>query len=158
MTEDFRKHLDLIQGVINRMGGNSFSVKTWAVGLIAVLGGFAAKDADARMACALLFPAVCLWWLDAYYLRQEKLFRKLYVKVVEGDAQTPLYSLDPSPFASEVKGIGSVAFSPTVRWLHIPILLFVIGLIVYSFSGLGGHAPSPSAPPSAPAVNKVQPK
>jgi hypothetical protein len=149
MTEDFRKHLELIQGVINRLAGNSFSVKTWAVGLIAVLGGLAAKDADARLACALLFPALCFWWLDAYYLRQERLFRKLYEKAIEGDAKAPLYSLNPSPFESAVGGIGKTAFSPTVRWLHLPILLFVIGLIVYSFSGLSGHSTPSSASPSS---------
>ena len=144
--EDLRKHLDLIQGVINRLAGNSFSVKTWAVGLIAVLGGLAAKDADPHLACALLFPAVCFWWLDAYYLRQEKLFRKLYEKVLAGDKHVPPYSLNTKPFVREVKGIGKVAFSPTVRWLHIPILLFVIGLIVYSFSGWGGRGAAASAP------------
>jgi hypothetical protein len=149
--EDLRKHLDLIQGVINRLAGNSFSVRTWAVGLIAVLGGLAAKDADAHLACALLFPAVCFWWLDAYYLRQEKLFRKLYEKAVAGDKHAPLYSLNTKPFEREVKGIGKVAFSPTVRWLHIPILLFVIGLIAYSFSGLGGRGTPAPAPPAGAA-------
>jgi hypothetical protein len=139
MDEDFRKHLDLIQGVVNRLAGNSFSVKTWAVGLITVLGGLAAKDADARLSCALLLPALCFWGLDAYYLRQERLFRKLYEKTVTGDAKAPRYSLNPSPYAKEVDGIGRVAFSPTVRWLHLPILLFVIGLIVYSVGGWG-HA------------------
>src|ERR1035441_7737570 len=76
--EDFRKHLDLVQGVVNRLVGNSFSVKTWAVGLITILGALTAKDGDPRMAIALLFPALCFWGLDAYYLRQERLFRELY--------------------------------------------------------------------------------
>lgn len=127
MNDDFRKHLDLIQSVIVRMAGNSFSVKTWAVGLIAILGGLAARDADSRLACTLLFPAFCFWGLDAYYLRQEKLFRTLYEKVVAQDAK--------SPFSGEVDGIVKVAWSPTVRWLHCPILLFVIGLVLYSFIG-----------------------
>jgi hypothetical protein len=131
--DDFRKHLDLIQGVIGRLAGNSFSVKTWAVGLIAVLGGLAAKDANTRMACALLLPALCFWGLDAYYLRQERLFRKLYDGAVRGDKRAPLYSLDATPFAADVGGIGKAAYSPTVCWLHLPILIFVIGLIAYSF-------------------------
>lgn len=147
--EDFRKHLDLIQGVINRLAGNSFSVKTWSVGLIAVLGGMAAKDADARLAVALLFPALCFWGLDAYYLRQERLYRKLYEKAVEGDPNLPAYSLNAAPFASEVGGIGKVAFSPAVRWLHLPIVMFVVGLIVYSFNG---HAPGRLTDSAAPAA------
>jgi hypothetical protein len=154
--ENSRKHLDLIQGVINRLAGNSFSVKTWAVGLIAVLGGLAAKDADARLAIALLFPALCFWGLDAYYLRQERLYRKLYEKAVKEDPRAPVYSLNATPFESEVGGIGKVALSPTVRWLHLPIMVFVVGLIVYSFTS---RAPSrvtccaaPATPPGSQAI------
>jgi len=132
--EDFRKHLDLIQGVVNRLAGNSFSIKTWAVGLIAILGGLTAKDADPRMACALLLPALCFWGLDAYYLRQERLFRKLYQKVVDEDDDVPVYSMDTRKFDKEEDDIWKVAFSYTVMWLHIPIVVFVIGLIVYSAS------------------------
>ena len=142
MDEDFRKHLDLIQGVVNRLAGNSFSVKTWAVGLITVLGGLAAKDADARLSCALLLPVLCFWGLDAYYLRQERLFRKLYEKAVARDKHALGYSLNPSPYNNLVPGILKVAFSRTVAPLHIPILLFVIGLILYAFYG---HPPAEPA-------------
>lgn len=142
LDEDFRKHLDLIQGVVNRLAGNSFSVKTWAVGLITVLGSLAAKDADARLSCALLLPALCFWGLDAYYLRQEKLFRKLYEKAVAGDKDAPLYSLNPLPYVKLVPSTLKVAFSRTVAPLHIPILLFVIGLI---FNAFFGHAPAEPA-------------
>jgi len=132
MDDDRRKHLELIQGVITRLAGNSFSIKGWAVGLVAIMGGLAAKDADLRFAAALLFPTFCFWGLDAYYLRQERLYRKLYEKAVAGDANAPVFSLNPSPFESEVKGIGSVAFSPTIRWVHTPILAFVIVLMAYT--------------------------
>ena len=132
--EDFRKHLDLVQGVVNRLAGNSFSVKTWAVGLITILGALTAKDGDPRMAIALLFPALCFWGLDAYYLRQERLFRELYKKIVARDTGVPVYSLDTTPCENEVDGIVKVAFSPTIKWLHIPIVVFVIVLIGYSAS------------------------
>ena len=32
--ENYRKHLEIIQGVINRMASNSFSLKGWAVTLV----------------------------------------------------------------------------------------------------------------------------
>lgn len=140
--DNLLKHLDLIQGVINRLAGNSFSVKTWAVGLITVLGGLAAKDTDARLALVLLFPALCFWGLDAYYLRQERLYRRLYEKVLAGDPDAPLYSLNVKPFEAEVDRFRRVAFSPTVRWLHVPIVIFVIIVIVYSFSGFGARLPA----------------
>jgi hypothetical protein len=154
VDENFRKHLDLIQAVVNRLAGNSFSVKTWAVGLITVLGGLAAKDADARLSCALLLPVFCFWGLDAYYLRQEKLFRKLYEKAVAGDKDAPLYSLNPLPYEKQVDGIGKVALSRTIAPLHIPIMLFVVGLILYSFFGRTGQAPSATPPPASQTQSK----
>ena len=38
------KHLEIIQGVINRMAGNSFALKGWAVTLVA--GTFPARRQD----------------------------------------------------------------------------------------------------------------
>lgn len=54
------KHLELIQGVINRLAGNSFYMKGWAVVLLSAL-------------LVLVF-----WGLDAYFLWQERLYRVLY--------------------------------------------------------------------------------
>jgi hypothetical protein len=130
VTDDERKYFELIEGVITRLAGNSFSIKGWAVALIAVLGGLAAKDADLRFSSALLFPAFCFWGLDAFYLRQEKLFRKLYQNAIEG--RTRVFSMDPGTFDKDVESFWHVAFSPTVRWLHLPILIFVVILMVYA--------------------------
>ena len=44
--EDKRKHLELVQGVINRMAGNSFMLKGWAVTLVAGIFALAGKDTD----------------------------------------------------------------------------------------------------------------
>jgi hypothetical protein len=130
MNEDNRKHLDLIQGVINRLAGNSFSVKTWAVGLITVLVGFSAKDANAAFAVALILPALCFWGLDAYYLRQERLYRKLFEKAVKGTVV--VYTMKAADCEDEIDR--RVVWAPTVASIHGPILLFVIGAIVYSFA------------------------
>jgi hypothetical protein len=130
--EDKRKHLELIQGVVGRLAGNSFSIKGWAVGLIAILGGFAAKDADPRFVFGLWLPMLCFWGLDAFYLREEKLFRKLYQAAVIDSKDVPLYSMDTKPFVSQVGSTVEVAFSPSILWLHIPILIFVLALSTYS--------------------------
>ena len=39
-------HLEMIQGVINRMASNSFMLKGWAVTLAAGIFALASKDAD----------------------------------------------------------------------------------------------------------------
>ena len=37
------KHLEMIEGVIERMGNNSFQLKGWAVTLVALVGALAAQ-------------------------------------------------------------------------------------------------------------------
>jgi len=132
--EDRRKHLEMVQAVITRLAGNSFAIKAWAVTLITVLAALATKDGDIRLAFPLLLAAVCFWGLDAYYLRQERLFRKLYGKIAAQDTSIPPFSMDTQPVVPEVDGLLKVAWSPTVRWLHLPILILVI--VVIGFAAL----------------------
>ncbi len=40
------KHLELVQGVVNRMASNLFMLKGWAVTLVAGIFDLAGKDAD----------------------------------------------------------------------------------------------------------------
>ena len=141
--ENQRKHLDIIQGVITRLAGNSFSIKTWAVGLITVLGGLAAKDANLWFALALVLPALCFWGLDAFYLRQERLFRKLYATAADGTGEQ--FSMDVSGFAATVQSVPRIMFSATIAWLHIPVVIFVAALIAYAIC----RPPQPPAQPAA---------
>lgn len=75
------KHLEFIQGVINRMGQNSFLIKGWTITLVSALFALAAKDANQKFVIIAYFPVVVFWLLDGYYLYQERLYRKLYDEV-----------------------------------------------------------------------------
>jgi hypothetical protein len=132
MTEDQRKYFELLQGIVSRLAGNSFSIKGWAVGLVAVLGGFAAKDSDPRFVFALWLPALCFWGLDAYYLRQERLFRALFNDAIAPASTVAVFSMNIKPYEAQIPGVLKVAFSRTILWLHMPILLFVLTLSSYS--------------------------
>ena len=77
------KHLEFLQTVINRMAGNSFLLKGWTITLIAALFALAAKDADKSYILIAYFPLLIFWYLDSYYLSQERGFRALYDQVRE---------------------------------------------------------------------------
>ena len=81
-------HLQLIQGVINRMASNSFQVKGWSVVLVSALLALASKDAPRVLVYLAFLPVVVFWPLDAYFLWQERLFRRLYdsVRALNEDA------------------------------------------------------------------------
>ena len=67
------KHLEMIQGIINRMASNSFSLKGWAVTLVAGIFVLAGKETDKLYFLVAYIPVIVFWWLDAYYLLQERL-------------------------------------------------------------------------------------
>ena len=72
------KHLELIQGVINRLATNSFQMKGWTVVLVAATLVLLARQDRLDAAFIALLPIVVFWGLDGYFLRQERLYRALY--------------------------------------------------------------------------------
>ena len=70
------EHLQMIQGIVNRLSHNSFLLKGWSVILAAILT-LAAKEGPIWSIYACL-PAIVFWGLDGYFLRQERLLRKIY--------------------------------------------------------------------------------
>src|ERR1039458_2620376 len=76
--ENKRKHLEMIQGIINRMASNLFYLKGWTITLIAALFALAAKDANPKYIFVAYFPVIIFWVLDGYFLSQERRFRALY--------------------------------------------------------------------------------
>lgn len=86
MTDDEKqaKHLEMIEAVIARLAGNSFTIKGWSTALVSALLAFLAKDGDPTYAWIALVPALVFWTLDAYYLGLERAFRDLYDAVRGG--------------------------------------------------------------------------
>lgn len=79
--ENKRKHLEFIQGVINRINTNSFMIKGWTIILISALFALAAKDSKKMYALITYMPIPLFWILDGFYLSKERQFRELYKKV-----------------------------------------------------------------------------
>ena len=94
--EDKRKHLELIQGVVNRLSTNSFHRKGWSVVLVSGLFALAAQGANSLFVYLAYFPALTFWALDGYFLWQERLFRKLYDDVRQKPAEGIDYAMSAS--------------------------------------------------------------
>ena len=125
MNDQTIKHLELIQAVITRMAQNSFGLKGWSVVLVAALLALASTETDARLAALALFPALMFWGLDAYYLQQERLFRKLY-DAVRGDHPPTPFSMDTSAYRAQVASWWRTAWSVTIGWFHGVIVTTVL--------------------------------
>jgi len=70
--------------------------------------------------------------LDAYYLRQERLFRKLYDRVRTQDEADVDFSMDTSVVEKEVDSWAGVAFSATLRIFHGTVIgsILVVMLVL----------------------------
>ena len=120
-------HLGFIQAIITRMGLNSFLLKGWSVTLIAAIFALAAKEADRRFVLLAFFPIAVFWLLDAFFLHQEKRFRRLYELVARGEVGSDQFALNANGLRG-VPGIVSVFFSKT-------LLLFygsLVGVILFA--------------------------
>lgn len=73
-----QKHLEIMQGAIQRMAENSRSCKVWCVTLVAAVLVLVARTGEPRHALIALAPAAFFWILDAYYLSLERGFRDSY--------------------------------------------------------------------------------
>lgn len=122
MREDVTKHLEFIQTIIARMAGNSFLLKGWTVTLAAALFALAAKESNGAFALLAVIPALSFWGLDAYYLRQERLFRKLYddlrLATDEGLRRVESFSLSTVAYLTACPSWFRTLFSPSIGWLH----------------------------------------
>lgn len=119
-------HLQMIQAVIARMASNSFLIKGWTLTLVAAILALSIKDGPPTLVVLALLPAIGFWLLDSYYLRQERLFRKLYDRAQERGKDGVDFSMDASIFEEKVEGLVKTALSKTEGWFHGPIVLVVL--------------------------------
>ncbi len=128
------QHLEMVQDVIGRMGQNSFLLKGWSVTLVTALMALAARDSNRTYAWIAIAPAAVFWGLDAYYLRQERLFRALYDWVRSAETSpAERFSMRTERFQRDVARWLSSLVAPTVVGLHgvvsVIVLLVAIGTI-----------------------------
>ena len=134
--ENKHKHLEMIQGVINRMANNSFMLKGWAVTLVAGIFALASKDAEKIYFLVAYVPIVAFWGLDAYYLRQERLYRKLYDKVRMMDDNEIDFSMNAAlpEFLTTKTSYPSTLISITEIWFYLPLALLTAAVTLFSLA------------------------
>ena len=73
-----RMHLEIMQGVIQRMAENSRSCKVWCVTLVSAILVLVARTGSADHAAIALGPILLFFVLDGYYLWLERGFSNSY--------------------------------------------------------------------------------
>ena len=151
--ENLHKELDLVQDIIKRMAQNSFQVKAWLIGILSALVVLESKAIFAQAASDntfsiemnlfLFLPILCFWYLDAFFLSTEKLYRELYKWIIENRPHTYAYQYDLNTFIRTVgdkttyllkpqNSAGRMMWSKTLLPFYAVPLLFVVGVVFYN--------------------------
>ena len=96
-----RTHLEMVQGVVQRMAENSRSCKVWCVTLVAAVLVLVARTGEPQPALIAVVPTVLFLILDTYYLALERAFIGSYngfvKKLHDGSlAVTDVYKIAPT--------------------------------------------------------------
>lgn len=138
--EELHKEIDLIQNCINRMSNNSFLLKGWLITIIAAVVTLSQSDLNIVVFFVLIFATLIFWGLDAFFLRTEKKYRKMYEWMLEKRRQNSRelqYDLNPKRFEGQVDSIFKIMLSPTLVGFYFCILLAVIFVTVCSYFSTG---------------------
>lgn len=138
--QEIHKEIDLIQSCITRMAQNSFMVKGWFVSLYAVILALLPEKVNIFLLCAALVAInIIFWYLDGFFLRTEKVYRKIYDWVLEvrpKNNRELLYQLNPYAFKgriNETESVWKVMWSKTLRWYYFIPLLFVTIILLVNY-------------------------
>jgi len=127
------KHIELIQNVVDRHAQNSFLLRGWSVTLFSIILVFVGTiGLNPSLVYFSLIPIICFWYLDAYYLRQERLYRTLYETVVEdlrnGSSTVELLDLSTAKFDKNIPSTLALAFSRTVILIPLSAIILCVAV------------------------------
>ena len=125
MDENKIKHLEFIQSIVTRLNTNSFQIKGLAITIVSALLAVYASTKNLDFILIALLPSLIFWFLDAYYLQQERKFRGLYNDVA-GVSQNPKeikeFEMRPDLYKKGKYRFFCVFISKTIWTIYLPIL------------------------------------
>ena len=122
------KHLEMIQGIINRLGHDSFLTKGWSMTILvgAIIFIVRSEVQGNYFVLAIVIPIIGFCILDGYFLWQERLFRRLYNKIRM--QETTDFTMDTGEYPNKPKCTwASSIFSKTLIVFYLIEMVFVAG-------------------------------
>ncbi len=137
LKEYMLKEIEIIQDIIKRMAFNSFMIKGWAITLVVV--ALLLKGTNYQVGIAFI-PLLVFWFLDAYFLWQERLYRKLYEWVIDNRLKTDEYLFDMNAyrFEDKVQSRVRIMFSTTLGWFYGSIVILIVIYVLVLLTTKGG--------------------
>ena len=136
-------HLQMLQNIIDRFSSNSFTLKGLYFTLII---GMLSFYKESLLWSIILIINLTFWFLDSYYLKQERYYRAIYNKVCffnEEDIDFFMGSKEENnkyPYKKDslIKVMFSIAMLPYIIIFIVEVIYFIIKLYLFYvyFNGL----------------------
>jgi len=140
-NQSIETYFKMIQNVISRMAQNSFKIKAWYTTIFAAIIVLSFTYIlflfKFMIFIVLIVIGVLFWYLDSYYLQQERLFRRLYnsqvilYNKVEERFKIQLYDLNVKRYKSEEQSIVRIMISTSEICFYSPFIGILITLLVF---------------------------
>jgi len=134
LSPEMIKHLEFIQDVITRMNTTSFQIKGWTITIASAILALYASTKNHNFVLVAILPVLIFWFLDAYYLTQERKFRGLYndvAGVTENPKEIKLFAIRPDLYTGGKYSYWNVFGSTTILRLYLPMVLILIGIYFF---------------------------
>lgn len=129
LTDDQRKHLEFIQAVVARLANSSSAAKGWSLTVATATFGFSATRAEPFVANIGIVVVGVFALLDSYYLREERLFRRLYEVARRGEVE--VYSMNKDAYATCVTR-REVIGSWSVLGFYLPLVMVGVAALLWA--------------------------
>ena len=132
--ELFTNYFEMIQNVIERLARSSFQIKAWAATIFTAVIVLTYSIINTLIFIVLIAVISLFWALDSYYLKQERLFRKLYdhkvsqFNNVSEKEKIKMFDMDVSNF--RVESVFKTMFSISEFLYYIAIIGTLIAFLI----------------------------
>ncbi|MCU0568943.1 MAG: hypothetical protein MUF49_20380 [Oculatellaceae cyanobacterium Prado106] len=138
-----QSYLNLLQGVITRMAGNSSNCKSLCITLVSAIAVFIADKGQPHYIVITIIPILLFSLLDAYYLGLEQGFRETYNDFVNRLHHNKAYSTDLFRILPQGrdKDKGLTRFDPVVatRKAYKSFSVYPFYLVLFVVLGVGWY-------------------
>jgi hypothetical protein len=130
LKEFMIEELKLTQDIIKRMALNSFLIKGWTITL--VIATLLLKG-DKFQALIAFIPISVFWYLDAYFLWLERLYRRLYdwIRLNRLTTDEHLFDMDYRRFIKDEQPKLRIMFSITLGLFYGSIFVLTLLYVIF---------------------------
>lgn len=129
------KHLEFIQSNIGRMNQCSFQMKGWMIAIVSAILALYASSISPESGLGnnmflyiAIAPTVLFWFLDSYYLQQERKFRGIYNDLIDPSSKVLIndFAMPLNNYVGCKYCLLNVMFSKTEAPLYCSITLGLV--------------------------------